>query len=384
MRHDCKQEESESLSAFLACIKDKASLCAFGDQFQNMVRNRFICGIRSSGIRMQLLSSCEDTTTVDRIFELAVMKEQASLDNNVMATVNVVDRQKQNFKPGGNQFNQTNKNNQRSKTKPQYKIICRYCKRPGHFVKDCWKLARKENKSHNVEANSFNSHSEIDTVSYSNNVFSVDQLPICNSLFGDKFSSRPLLDINICGKSLKMGLDTGSTLSYVSNSVFDKLQLDCVVEPCNENLCVANGQFVKASTKAIVSVDFKGKIHMLPLHVVDGKFPTLFGRNWIRVIMGDDWLARLVNLAVNQVRSKKDFISSIKASKLFDPCVGEVNDVSVSLDLKHDSRLKYCKPRPIPFCYTRKSRKSHRKNGRNWNVEIDKSFRICFAYCTRN
>ena len=70
-----KQEESESLSAFLACIKDKASLCAFGDQFQNMVRNRFICGIRSSGIRMQLISSCEETATVDRIFELVVMKE---------------------------------------------------------------------------------------------------------------------------------------------------------------------------------------------------------------------------------------------------------------------------------------------------------------------
>ena len=59
---------------------------------------------------MQLLSSCEETTTFDRIFELAVMKQQASLDNNVMATVNVVDRQKQNFKPRGNQFNQTDFN----------------------------------------------------------------------------------------------------------------------------------------------------------------------------------------------------------------------------------------------------------------------------------
>ena len=243
---------------------------------------------------MQLLSSCEETTTVDRIFELTVMKEQANLDNNVMATVNVVDSQRQNFKPRGNQFNQTNKSYQRSKTKPQYNINCRCCKRPGRFVKDCWKLARKENKSHNVEANLLNSHSEIDTVSYSNNVFSVDQLPICNtnSLFGDKFSRRPLLDINICGKSLKLELEI-------------------------ENLCVANGQFVKASRKAIVSVDFKGKIHKLPLHVIDGKFLTLFGRNWIRVIMGDDWLARLVILAVNQVRSKKDFISSIKVSKLF-------------------------------------------------------------------
>ena len=77
---------------------------------------------------MQLLSSCEEMTTVDRIFELAVMKEQANLDNNVMATVNVVDRQRQNFKPRGNQFNQTNKNYRRSKTKPQNKIIYRYCK----------------------------------------------------------------------------------------------------------------------------------------------------------------------------------------------------------------------------------------------------------------
>ena len=68
--------------------------------------------------------------------------------------------------------------------------------------------------------------------------------------------------------------------------------------------------------------------------------------------MRDDWLARLrrlVNLVVNQVRIKKDLISYIKASKLFDRGVGKVNDVSVSLDLKHDSRPKYCQPRPIPF-----------------------------------
>ena len=42
----CKQEESESLSAFLARIKDKASLCAYGDQFQNMVINRFVGFVR--------------------------------------------------------------------------------------------------------------------------------------------------------------------------------------------------------------------------------------------------------------------------------------------------------------------------------------------------
>ena len=60
----CKQEESESLSAFLARIKDKASLCASGDQFQiwleidlfvGFVRVAYACNYYHHARRRRLL-----------------------------------------------------------------------------------------------------------------------------------------------------------------------------------------------------------------------------------------------------------------------------------------------------------------------------------------
>ena len=121
------------------------------------------------------------------------------------------------------------------------------------------------------------------------------------------------------------------------------------LEPSNERLCVANGQYVNSVQKASVVVEFKGIKYRLPLCVVQGKFPTLLGRDWIRVMMGEDWLSRMVGMTVNHVKSKQDFIASIKSSSVFDPGVGEVNDYEACLDLKLEARPKFCKSRPIPF-----------------------------------
>ena len=77
------------------------------------------------------------------------------------------------------------------------------------------------------------------------------------------------------------------------------------MKKCTEKLCVANGQFVNSSCKAEVVVEFKGNRYRLPLCVVDAKFPTLLGRDWIRVIMGDDWLTKMVGLTVNHVKSDR-------------------------------------------------------------------------------
>ena len=119
---------------------------------------------------------------------------------------------------------------------------------------------------------------------------------------------KPYLKVKVNGKPLKMELDTGSTLSCIIQSSFDHLALpNCKLEPSNERLCVSYGQFVSSVQKTTVVVEFKGSKYRLPLCVVGGKFPTLLGRDWIRVLMGEDWLSRMVDMAVNHVKSKHDF-----------------------------------------------------------------------------
>lgn len=89
--------------------------CEFGDNYDMMVRNRFICGIKSERIRATLLTDSDNETTLDQVFQKAVTKEQATQSNVAMnSTVNAVRRAKFNpeyRKKQGNKssgFKQTN------------------------------------------------------------------------------------------------------------------------------------------------------------------------------------------------------------------------------------------------------------------------------------
>ena len=132
----------------------------------------------------------------------------------------------------------------------------------------------------------------------------------------------------------------------------------CLIVPCNEKLCVANYQYVTASRKALVNVQFRGNSWTLPLFIVNCRFPTLLGRDWISKIFGTDWLDCFVDqIPVNQthlVRSRTSFLEEIKKSKVFDPGVGEVKGYEAALDLKPDAKPKFCKARPVPFALKEK------------------------------
>ena len=144
---------------------------------------------------------------------------------------------------------------------------------------------------------------------------------------------KPFLRVLSNGKPVKMELDTGSTLTCISKASFDALNLhNCTIIPCNERLRVANYQYETASCKAMVNLEFRGNSWVLPLFVVDCKFPTLLGRYWVSVMFGTDWLDRLVEMMdQNQLNSvnlaqRESVIGRIKQSSVFESGVGEVKD----------------------------------------------------------
>ena len=50
-----KQEISETMAFYMSRIKMSASRCEFGDAYDRMVRDKFICGLRNEELRATLL-----------------------------------------------------------------------------------------------------------------------------------------------------------------------------------------------------------------------------------------------------------------------------------------------------------------------------------------
>ncbi|CAB3985347.1 Hypothetical predicted protein [Paramuricea clavata] len=61
--HNCVQKEGESVSEFVANLKRLASTCKFGAYLNEALRDRFVCGLRSSNIKKKLLA---DEYTFDK------------------------------------------------------------------------------------------------------------------------------------------------------------------------------------------------------------------------------------------------------------------------------------------------------------------------------
>ena len=173
----------------------------------------------------------------------------------------------------------------------------------------------------------------------------------------NEISGKPYIRVRMNGKYLKMELDTGSSISSISKSKFDKLNLTgCVLHKCvNKSLVMADGRAISCTMhKTQISIKFRGMLKVLWLYVVEGCFQTLFGADWIREFFGSKWISKLLQQPeVNSVMStdqKKDlFIEAIKDHEIFKPEIGHVKDFVARMNLKPDYKPKFCNARKVPF-----------------------------------
>ena len=92
---------------------------------------------------------------------------------------------------------------------------------------------------------------------------------------------KATLIFNLNSKTVKFELDTGSTLTAISDCAYNTIFSDrdaSRLKPANVKVRVANGSIVDNVKICHVSIDFKGRlIHKAPLHVVSGLFPCILG-----------------------------------------------------------------------------------------------------------
>ncbi|XP_075539132.1 uncharacterized protein LOC142573380 [Dermacentor variabilis] len=101
-------------------------------------------------------------------------------------------------------------------------------------------------------------------------------------------SRRPItMEVEIQGVSLRMGLDTGATVSLISRQQFKKLRPPSQLEPTALRLETYTGEVVQPCGVFSAAVRYEHQVGDLPLYVVDYGGPALLGREWLETFRLD-------------------------------------------------------------------------------------------------
>ena len=144
-----KQDSGELLSSYFGRVRLTANMCDFGDKFDQMVRSRFIYGLKDLNIRKILLAA-DDKLTAQQAYDKALAKERASASNQTMSSgVNYVRNQNHgNFRNQGPSQHQKN-----SKPGQKKAVVCASCTLKGHSQSDCKVKCRKCHKIGHLSRN---------------------------------------------------------------------------------------------------------------------------------------------------------------------------------------------------------------------------------------
>ena len=203
-----KQNEGESYKDFLSRLNELSVLCKWedlksGDPANEMVKLKFIEGIKDEAMKLKVLEQIQARISISltEIVDFCQMCAQMSSFVGAETSPEPVTA-----------FHVTKKEflcnrcgmKHLPKSCPAYKKSCNKCGKSGHFAKVC-RNKRFQNKPKHVGFEKQSSHS-ID-------VFSVDAFE----------NSGITKDIRVCGKILKFQLDTGASVSIMSEHQWQDL-----------------------------------------------------------------------------------------------------------------------------------------------------------------
>ena len=163
--------------------------------------------------------------------------------------------------------------------------------------------------------------------------------------------SRPpiLLDMSVDGREVKMEPDTGASVSVCSSSRFRELwpNSERRLKSCSLILHTFSGQQLTVRGEVEVDVAYQGSKFRLPLVVIDGTGPLLFGRNWLEQIRLD-W-SRICAVSVTSNAGIDSLVN--KYSDVFSDDLGCARGIVVDIQVEPNTRPIFYKPRPVALAY---------------------------------
>lgn len=144
--------------------------------------------------------------------------------------------------------------------------------------------------------------------------------------------------VSLEDERIEMNLDTGASVSVISEQFYEnKLKRKIKLHPSSAILKTHSGEILEVLGELSVNVKYQTQTKTLPVIVVKGKGPALFGRNWPQSIKLDWQSIHIV------------MTDDLKKYSVFDNKLGCIKGITATLKVKGDVPPKFFEPRPVPF-----------------------------------
>ena len=344
--HNRNQNDGEGVADYAAALKKYAEWCQFDSFLEQALRDRFVCGLRNRAIQKKLLT--EKDLTWKMAVDIANAMESAdrqanALRNEASNSINKLDP----YKPRQPRHTEKRRHDKESNKScfrcgeyhaPQsYRFKnqnCRFCKKQGHIEKVC-KKKKGSAKSRNDDRNPVR---YVEDAKDSTN-------------FGELFhvnASNPepsiVIPAHINGTKVSMELDTGASVSVMSESEWKEKFSQHKLQPSNVQLKTYSGEPLHVVGQLQVQVECNDQHSKLPIQIVEGNGPMLLGRNWLKAIKLNWGTIKKVTNDLEQVLNNHN--------EVFKDELGTMQDTNAKLYVKPNCNPKFCKPRSVPHALT--------------------------------
>ena len=156
-----------------------------------------------------------------------------------------------------------------------------------------------------------------------------------------------MVTLELNGNEVQMEVDTGAAVTVMRSSCYDRIKGE-ELKPSNLHLRTYTGEVVRPKGVGDLEVVYKTQKFRLSVVVLEGKVPTLLGRDWLSQIMLC-W-NELYPLNVHSVELGER-VDQIKARyhDVFSGKLGCLKGFKVHIPVPGDVKPIYFKPRPVPY-----------------------------------
>eukprot|EP00731_Ephydatia_muelleri_P017950 Em0010g1048a len=288
--HRRNQEQSESVLDYIAELRRLSATCDFGGYLNEVLRDRFVCGLSNEATQKRLLTE----QNLDLAKALGVAQAMEAAQKNALQFKDLsVGRVKLDPKgsqvaekqvtPCRNACYRCGKNNHVANKCKFIDATCHCCGKTGHIASVCRRKQKNERRGGSklrwVENESQTETEEGDE----DRTREEDDRTEGICTLSEPSGRKPMLaEFKIQGVCLTMEIDTGAAVTLISLVTFNRHFPKMTLSPSSARLSTYTGQKISVCGEIKVKVRYGQQVRVCTLIVVEGDGPNLVGRGWLR------------------------------------------------------------------------------------------------------